>query len=279
MTKRALILGIGGQDGSYLADLLVSKGYEVHGLYRRTSVDNLWRIKHLLNKIQLHCGDITDPNSLHRVLQDVKPHELYNEADQDHVGTSFQTPKLSMDVTAGGVLNVLESVKACCPDCKVFQPTSATIFGDALPPQTESTSLNPLSPYACAKAHAYYLARYYRQVYNLHVSTSILYNHDSTRRSGDYLLHNIAKQAIAVSSHQQSYITIGNPDMSVDIGYAPDYCEGIYKILQQSTPDDYILASGPTTIRNLISSALEQAGVDEPWSNPKIEHDPTGCMW
>ena len=235
----ALILGIGGQDGSYLADILLERGCAVHGLYRHSSVNNLTRIEHIRDRVTLHQGDITDPSSVLRVLQTVGPDEVYNEADQDHVGYSLDTPGVSFDVTARATATTLEMVRLVDKSIRFFQPCSATMFGDAPSPQDENTPHNPQSPYACAKTAAYHLARYYRQAYGMFVSTAIMYNHDSPRRDGEYLLHQICRQAL-----NGSEIVVGDPGMVVDIGYARDYMAGAVDILQQKKPDDFILASG-----------------------------------
>lgn len=259
--KRALILGVGGMDGSHLADLLLDKGYSVHGLYRRTSTGNLSRVAHLTGRITLHCGDLTDTGSLYRVLREVQPDLLFNEADQDHVGTSFDMPATSVAVTYGAVCAVLEAVRRSCPECRVFQPASATMFGDAPPPQNEQTSLNPLSPYAVAKAAAYHAARMYRQVHGLWVATAILYNHDSERRGEGYLLHRIARQAVEVARGNADAVRVGDSTLRVDVGYAPEYADGICRIMERPAPDDYILATGePWTLMALAVAAIDAAG-------------------
>lgn len=270
--RRALILGINGQDGSFLADILLGKGYEVHGLYRRSSVDNLWRLRHISKSIQLHPGDLSDISSVGRVIAEVYPQEIYNEADQDHVGWSYHTPVLSMGITAGAVAGILELVREINPRIRVFQPVSATMFGDAPPPQNEATEFNPQSPYACAKLAAYYLARYYRQAHGMFVSTAILFNHDSPRRCGQgYLLHDICSAAIRVAHGQQQNVAVGDLDMIVDIGYAREYMEAAWNILQLPAPDDFVIGSGTApTIRYMATEALRQVGVPSPESRLEI---------
>lgn len=252
-----LILGIGGQDGSYLADILLKQGHEVHGLYRRSSVDNLQRILHIRDQIILHPGDITDPSSVLRVLEDSQPDEIYNMADQDHVGWSLSTPGYSFDVTAKAVATTLEIVREEFSSARFFQPCSAVMFGNASPPQCESTSLNPQSPYACAKTAAYHLARYYRQVHGLFVSTAIFYNHDSPRRGDDYLLHQIHRSIVEIVRGNSDKIIVGNSDMVVDIGYAREYMQAAVGILRQDKAEDFVVASDyPQSIKDIIEDAM-----------------------
>ncbi len=255
---RALILGIGGQDGSYLADILLDRGYEVHGLYRRSSVNNLQRIEHIRDKVALHQGDITDPPSILQTMRNAMPiDEVYNMADQDHVGWSCKSPGYSFDVTAKAVATTLDIVRQWKASIKFFQPCSATMFGNVPPLQDENTPHNPQSPYACAKTAAYHIARYYRQVYGMFVSTAILYNHHSPRRSGNYLLHQICKNAWKVATTEETEIRVGDPGMLVDIGYAEEYMSGVVDIMQLEKPMDLILASDyPFTIKHIIEHTM-----------------------
>ena len=233
--KRVLIFGINGQDGSFLAEILLERGYEVHGFYRRSSVDNLSRIRHLLSDVTLHKGDLTDYGSVHRAVAECLPlHEVYNEADQDHVGWSQSAPSYSAAVTYGGVVNVLEAVRQLTPTTRIFQPVSATMFGYAPPRQDETTRLYPQSPYACAKVAAYYLCQHYRREHGMFVSCGILFNHDSPRRSGDYLLQRIARG-------EELW---GDLETIVDIGYAREYMEAVWKLMQLDRPDDFVLGTG-----------------------------------
>ncbi len=255
---RALILGIGGQDGSYLADILLERGVEVHGLYRRSSVDNLQRIAHCRNKLTALCvGDITDPLSVERALVATQPHEIYNVADQDHVGSSFNAPSYQIDVTAKAVMQTLETARTLNPDVKFFQPISATVFGDAPGPQTLETPFNPLTPYACAKAAAYYIARYYRQFHGMYVVTAILYNHDSPRRGPDYFLQKICREAVEVSRGMRDYVEVYDPHARLDIGYAKDYMEIVVTCMQNQDAKDLLIGSGnPWTVEDYVSEAL-----------------------
>ncbi len=268
MAKRALILGCTGQDGSYLAELLLGKGYEVHGVYRRTSTPSTRRIAHLLDRITLHRGDLGDPLSIDRVLNGVIPSEVYNLADQDDVGWSHETPGYSADITAGAVGRLLESVYrmnqrwAGC-HARVFQPASATMFGGAPSPQNEGTPLDPMSPYACAKAHAYHLARFYRKYHGLHVSTGILFNHDSPRRGPGYLLQKLCRAAVRIKAGKQGSVALGSTNQLVDIGYAWDYVEAMWLMLQKDQPDDYVIGTGSGwTIGELWTLACRHACLD-----------------
>lgn len=264
----ALILGVTGQDGSYLADLLVEKGYKVHGMYRRVSTGNFKNIQHLLDegKIILHQGDMADPGSVARILDIVAPDEIYNEADQDHVGWSYKIPGYSMDITAGSVMRTLQTLLDALGErslVKFFQPVSATMFGDTPPPQGENSKFNPQSPYAIAKLAAYYTARYFREAHGMHIVTAILFNHDSPRRTSEYLLHKICKSAVAIARGEQKTIKLGAPDMHVDIGYAKEYMEIVWELMQLKFPDDWVIGTGQApTIRSMVEHAFEVAGVD-----------------
>lgn len=256
--KKALVLGVTGQDGSYLADILLSHGYEVHGTVRRSSVDNLQRLRHIpIEKLKLHHADLTDPLSVNRVIESVRPNEIYNEADQDHVDISFATPGYSADVTYAAVVRLLESVKAIDRDIRIFQPVTALMFGTSPPPQNESSPLQPQSPYACAKTAAYFACQHYRREYGMFVSMGILYNHDSPRRNGSYLLHHISKAIVRIEREKQEYLALPCLDMQVDIGYAREYMQVAYLMLQQQTPTDYVIATGqPYSIRDLAEAAM-----------------------
>ena len=271
MSKTALISGIGGQDGSYLADILLAKGYEVHGLVRHSSCDNLWRLKHIKDKLNLHRGDVTDMRSVMGTVATVNPDELYHMADQDNVGWSFSVPGVQIDVTYGGVQNVLESVLQVKKECKVFIPVSATMFGNAPPPQNEDTPLDPRSPYACAKAAAYHLARHYRRDHSMFVTCGIMYNHDSPRRGPDYLLQKICRAAKLADINDP--LIMGNLDLKVDIGYSPDYMDTAYKILQLDEPDDFVVSTEfGHPIRSMIAAAYLLNGVYDPVGKGYVIH-------
>lgn len=290
--KRALVLGAGGQDGSFMCELLLSQEYEVHGMIRRSSGDNLGRIRHLLSDIALHKGDLSDGGSIDRIVRDVQPNEVYNLADQDHVSWSHDTPAYSADVTYGAVGRLLESVRQTNRAIRVFQPTTALMFSWSAPyPQKESSPISPRSPYAVAKTAAYYLCQTYREKYGMHVCTGILYNHDSPRRGGDYLLQKICRTAVAMAKwdytpSQQACpkFEVGSLDTLVDIGYAEDFVRAMYLTLQHPTPDDYIIGTGaPWKIRDLIEMALKQAGLDYAGLDSSLvtvnqEFDRPGCL-
>ena len=211
----------------------------MHGFVRRSSVDNLQRIRHLLGDITLHYGDITDFACVYRVIRKSQPHEIYNEADQDHVGYSCDSPRYSIDVTVGGVSNILESMRSLnVSELKFFQPVSATMFDTRHSPQNETTPLNPTSPYACAKAHSFHLVRHYRESYGVFACTAIMYNHESPRRGEGYLLQKIVR---AVNAGRP--LELYNVHMPVDIGYAKEYMEAAHDIMQLDEPDDFVLAT------------------------------------
>lgn len=273
MTKRALIFGIGGMDGSLLAELLLSNGYTVHGVY--PFFESFKNLAHLEGKVTLHRGDVQDFGSITSILRTVCPHEVYNEADLDNVGWSHSVPQLSLDVTAGSVLRILEAIHQTSPDIRFFQPLSATMFGNPTSwPQNEDTPLNPLSPYACAKTYAYHLCRFYREKHNLFVSTGIFYNHDSERRSEGYLLHKICKGVVAISRGEQRTLLLGDLDTLVDIGCAREYVEGAWLSLQVDPPDDYVFSTElGLTIRNVVRYALSQVSLFDDVES-YIESDP-----
>lgn len=253
--KKALILGITGMDGSYLAEILLEQGYRVHGLYRRSSTGNLSNISHIIDKITLHKGDVTDDTSLLRIIGSTVFDEIYHEADQDNVDWSYNTVGQSMDVTVGSVGRVLEICRMLQQRAKIFIPVSAMMFGNAPSPQNEKTPFSPQSPYACAKVGAYYLAQHYRREHGMWVNTAILYNHDSPRRNGDYLLHKICKGAIRISKGLQDSLTLGNLSTIVDIGYAKEYMRGVYDLMQlEDSPDDYVIGTGKrVSIRTIVT--------------------------
>lgn len=261
MSKRVLITGMGGQDGSHLADILLEQDCEVHGLYRHSSCDNLWRLKHCIDRGTLHKGDVTDPGAVNRIIRDVQPAELFHVADQDNVGWSKETPLHTVNVTIGGVVNVLEAVKLHAPRCKVFVPVSATMFGMAKPPQSEWTPFDPQSPYACAKLAVHHLCRWYRKEHGLFVSTGIMFNHDSPRRCGDYLLQKICRGAVAIARGEQQTLTLGNLNLRVDIGHAKEHMEAAVAMLQLPEPEEFVIGTGiAPTIRQMVDAAFHAAG-------------------
>ena len=265
MTKRALILGIGGQDASYLADILLEQGVEVHGMYRRSSTDNLSRIRHCRDKLHLHQGDMHDEGSVWRALEaarddmvDGDTFKIYNEADQDSVNWSFHTPSLNYDITFAAVGRLFELIRWHCPFAKVFQPCSAMMFGNATEcPQTETTPFNPQSPYACAKVGAFYLSKFYRDVHGLHITTGILYNHDSPRRSEEYLLNKICRSAVRIKRGLQKELLLGDLDQRVAIASARECMDAVVRLLQLPYASDYVIGSNNSCkIGSIVSYAL-----------------------
>jgi len=262
MPSRALILGVGGQDGSYLAELLVQKGYEVHGLYRRSSVDNLRRLVKFRHLLCLHEGDVTDYSSVYRTIAEVDPDEVYNEADQDHVGWSRSVPEVSWDVTFKGACHVFEAVRQTNCECRMFQPISSTVFAESSEPQDEGAELLPTSPYAVAKAAAWHAAKMYRETFGLWIACGILYNHDSPRRcSSGYLLHELADSAIAVKQDRVPLLFVRDAYETVDIGFSGDFVRACHAMLQTEDPGDYVLSSmHPMTVGDYAREFLRQIG-------------------
>ncbi len=245
MQQRALVIGIGGQDGSYLAEILLAQGFQVFGTSRRCSIDNLTRIAHIKDKItKLYRVELTDTLSIMKAVDDCVPHHIYHVADQDKVGWSYDTPEYSVDVTAGGVSRLLACVQTLKSTAKVYIPISATIYGDTPFPQDEGSAVNPLSPYACAKEHAFSLARYYRQCYGMDVNTVTLYNHTSPRQGLDYLLSHIYHQAYQLKDGVIDKIRLGSLDLRVDIGYAREFMQAVVKLMHLPTCGDVVLGTG-----------------------------------
>ncbi len=265
--KRALITGITGQDGSYLAELLLSKGYEVHGIARRSSTFNRERIDHLFSDkrhpdkpIELHYGDLGDSNSLLRVLMRIRPDEIYNLAAQSHVGISFDIPEYTSDVTGMGVVRFLELIRSTDLPTRFYQASSSELFGKVLEtPQTETTPFYPRSPYACAKAFAFDITRNYRESYGMYACNGILFNHESPRRGKNFVTRKITYSLAAIRAGKQKVLDLGNLDARRDWGYAPEYVEGMWRVLQQPEPEDYLLATGRTaSVREFLELCLER---------------------
>ena len=264
MKKKALVLGITGQDGSYLAELLLKKEYEVHGFIRRSATGNTKNIDHILNEIQTHRGDLADATSIYRVINEVNPNEIYNEADQDHVSWSYSSVDYSCDITGAAVARILEIIKQTNRAIKFFQPLSSNIFGKAVEsPQNEKTSFNPQSPYAAAKVFAYVLCKYYREVFDIKVSTAIFYNHESERRTEDYVTRKITRSVAKISLGLQEKLFLGNLDTKIDFGYAPDYMEAAWNIMQLDCADDFIIGTGEVhTVKEFLHEAFEIVGLN-----------------
>lgn len=262
--RRALILGITGQDGSYLAEILLEKGYEVHGLIRQSATGNTKNIDHILDKITLHRGDLLDALSLYRTIEKVRPQELYNEADQDHAGWSFDIVDYQCNITGASVGRILEAVRQIDQKIRVFQPISSNIFGHATErTQNEDTPMRPQSPYAAGKVLACVLARFYRDAYDLFVSTGIFYNHESPRRPEKYVTRKITKAVARIRAGRQETLELGDLSAEIDWGYSKEYMEAAWNILQLDKPDDFIIATGEAhSVQEFVDEAFRIADLD-----------------
>lgn len=261
---RALITGINGQDGSYLAELLLSKGYEVHGTTRRTSQPLLDNIRHLEHRIIMHPADMTDAGSLYNTIDKCCPNEIYNLAGMSQVRWSYDVPAMTMDVNCVGLLRIIEAVRALKMDCKIYQACSSEMFGKVQEtPQTETTPFYPRSPYGVSKAAAYYMARTYRESYGMKIYCGFLFNHESPRRGEEFLTRKVAMGVAAIKNGMRSKITLGNLDAKRDFGYAKEYVEWIWNIMQHDTPDDFVIATGEThSVREFVEEAFRCVGIE-----------------
>lgn len=259
--KRALILGVGGQDGSYLAELLLSKHYDVYGLYRKSSADNLTRIAHIKDKLTLVKGDMTDGGSVDYAIRECQPDQIFNLADQDSIGWSEYIPAYNLDVTAGAVCRLLESVRRVDKAIRVFQPVSAYILDDTLSPQNEQTRIAPKNVYACAKACALYLCRHYRERYGVQVSVGIMYNHDSPRRRGRYLLQTICRGVLECATTRGKKFNLGSLTCYADVGFAGDYVDAMHRVTNLDNADDWVIGSGRVyQISELVRITMDAVG-------------------
>lgn len=267
MSKVALITGCTGQDGSYLAEFLLDKGYEVHGIIRRVSVDTTERIDHIRDRIHLHYGDLTDYGSLVSLMQLVKPDEVYNLAAQSDVGVSFKIPLATGDITGMGVARILDSIRTTKPDTKFYQASSSELFGKSEKcPQNESTPFYPRSPYGVAKLYGYWLTRNYRESYNMFACNGILFNHESPRRGDNFVTKKIVKHLVEVWKRKRQFLELGNLEAKRDWGFAGDYVEGMWLMLQQDKPDDYVLATNEThTVREFVEETAKCIGMNLSW--------------
>ena len=269
MAKRALITGITGQDGSYLAELLLGKGYEVHGLIRRASTFNTARIDHLFvdphspdATLFLHHGDLSDGTRLVTLLAEVRPDEVYNLAAQSHVRVSFDEPEHTADTTGTGTIRMLEAVRLSGITTRFYQASSSEMFGATPPPQNEETPFYPRSPYAAAKVYSHWITKNYREAYGLFATSGILFNHESPRRGETFVTRKISRAVAAIRAGKQDSVYLGNLDAIRDWGYAPEYVEGMWRMLQADEPDDYVLATGVgITVREFLEAAFEHAGL------------------
>jgi len=267
--KKAFITGITGQDGSYLAELLLEKGYEVHGIIRRSSSFNTARINHIFDYLQLHYGDMSDVACLFSVIHSVRPDEIYNLAAQSHVKVSFDQPVYTGDAVGLGTTRLLEAVRSVVPEAKYYQAGSSEMFGLVQEtPQRETTPFYPRSPYAAAKCYAHWLTVNYRESYGLHATNGILFNHESPRRGETFVTRKITRAATRIKYGLQDMLTLGNIESKRDWGYAKDYVEAMWMMLQQEKPDDYVIATGEThTVREWLTLVFELVGLkQEEWT-------------
>ncbi|MEN4011900.1 MAG: GDP-mannose 4,6-dehydratase [Chloroflexota bacterium] len=269
--KKALITGITGQDGSYLAELLLSKGYEVHGIIRRASTFNTRRLDHIYRdphpnggevQLFLHYGDISVAETISNIIYNVRPDEVYHLAAQSHVRVSFDMPEYTGDVTGLGAIRILEAIRKSGFEERFYQASSSEMFGAAKPPQNEDTPFEPRSPYAAAKVYAYWLTRNYREGYGMFACNGILFNHESPRRGETFVTRKITRALAAIKAGKQKYLYLGNLDAKRDWGYAPEYVEAMYLIMQQDKPNDYVIGTGESrSVREFLDESFGYAGM------------------
>jgi GDPmannose 4,6-dehydratase len=280
MTKKALITGITGQDGSYLAELLLSKGYEVHGMIRRSSSFNTARIDHLYQdrhnkdvRLFLHYGDMTDSSNLNRLLEKIQPDEIYNLAAQSHVKVSFDVPEYTAEVDALGTLRFLDAIKETGIPTRFYQASTSELYGKVQAvPQNETTLFYPRSPYAVAKLYGYWIIVNYREAYNLFACNGILFNHESPRRGETFVTRKITMAAARIKAGLQDVLYLGNLDAKRDWGYAPEYVEGMWRILQHPTPEDFVLATNEThSVREFAELAFKELGIEVEWKGKGVD--------
>lgn len=281
MSKVALITGITGQDGSYLTELLLEKGYEVHGIIRRHSTISTTRIDHLFENPEignktlfLHYGDLTDSSNLNRLLEKIKPDEIYNLAAQSHVAVSFEVPEYTAEATGVGTLRLLDAIKENGLKCRFYQASTSELFG-GLPntaPQSEKTPFYPKSPYGVAKLYSYWITVNYRESYNLFACNGVLFNHESPRRGETFVTRKITRAVASIMAGKQEKLSLGNMDAKRDWGFAGDYVEGMWRILQQEKPGDYVLATNEThTVREFVELAFKEVGIDLKWQGTGVD--------
>jgi GDPmannose 4,6-dehydratase len=279
VAKKAFVTGITGQDGSYLAEFLLGKGYEVHGLVRRSSsfnterLDPIYKDPHEQNvKFLMHYGDLSDSGSLVNLIRELEPDEIYHLGAQSHVKVSFEMPEYTSDATGMGTVRILEAIRASGVETRFYQASSSEMFGSAPPPQSEETPFHPRSPYGVAKVFSYWMTVNYREAHNLFASNGILFNHESPRRGETFVTRKITRAVARIQAGMQDKLYLGNLDAKRDWGYAPEYVEAMWLMLQQDNPDDYVVATGEAhTVREFVEVAFEQAGLD--WEK-HVEIDP-----
>ncbi|MDW5562447.1 MAG: GDP-mannose 4,6-dehydratase [Methanomassiliicoccus sp.] len=271
LTKKALITGITGQDGSYLAEYLLSKDYEVHGIIRRASTFNTSRIDGIYidpheegARLRLHFGDLSDSEAINNIIYNICPDEIYNLGAQSHVRVSFEVPEYTTNVVATGVTRMLESIRRSKKAIKFYQASSSEMFGAAAPPQSETTPFEPRSPYACSKLYAYWLTRNYREGYDIFACNGILFNHESPRRGETFVTRKVTRAIAAIRAGKQDALYLGNLDARRDWGYAPEYVQVMHELLQMEKPDDFVIGTGEThSVREFVEEAFEYAGLDQ----------------
>src|SRR5437773_4911039 len=265
MSNVAFVTGATGQDGSYLMELLLSKGYTVYGLVRRLSSPNVTNIQHVRDRVHLLDGDMTDQSSIMTALKESKPDEIYNLAAQSFVATSFRQPVLTADVDGLGVVRLLEAAKVVVPDARIYQASTSELFGLVEEtPQTEQTPFHPRSPYGVAKLFAYWACANYREAYGMHVSNGILFNHESQRRGLEFLTRKVTNGVAMIAKGKEDHIELGNMEAKRDWGHAPEYVEAMWRMLQQPTPDDYVIGTGEShTVREFVQLAFQEVGIED----------------
>ncbi len=270
--KKAFITGITGQDGSFLAELLLQKGYEVHGMLRRSSSFNTERINHIFSSLKLHHGDMTDSSNLNHLLANIKPDEIYNLAAQSHVQVSFEVPEYTAQVDAMGTLRILDAIRIHSPNTKFYQASTSELFGKVQEvPQSETTPFYPRSPYGAAKIYGYWIVKNFREAYNLFACNGILFNHESERRGKTFVTRKITIGLWDIAQGNRDMLRLGNLNSQRDWGYAPEYVEGMWRVLQQEKPDDYVLATGKMySIREFVEKAAPYAGFDIQWEGEGV---------
>lgn len=278
--KKALITGITGQDGSYLSELLLAKGYEIHGTIRRHSTHCTGRIDSILEdsrnkeRVFLHYGDLTDTSNAHRLIQEIQPDEVYNLAAQSHVAVSFEVPEYTAEATGVGTIRLLEAIRQCKPDTRFYQASTSELFGGipGTAPQSEETPFYPKSPYGAAKLYSFWITKNYRESYDMFAVNGILFNHESPRRGETFVTRKITIAVAKILAGKQQKLSLGNLDAKRDWGFAGDYVEGMWRILQHEKPDDYVLATNEThTVREFATLAFSEAGVDIEWRGKGVE--------
>jgi GDPmannose 4,6-dehydratase len=278
LNRKALITGITGQDGSYLAEFLLSKSYEVHGIIRRASTFHTTRIEHIYvdphsigARLFLHYGDISDSEQISNIIYNTKPDEVYHLAAQSHVRVSFDMPEYSGEVTGLGTTRILEAIRRSGNPVRFYQASSSEMFGDAPPPQDESTPFRPRSPYACAKVYGYWMTRSYREGYHIHACNGVLFNHESPRRGETFVTRKITRGIARILAKKETHIYLGNLNAKRDWGYAPEYVESMWRMLQTEKPDDFVVGTGEVhSVREFLETAFSYVGLD-PERHVKID--------